>query len=105
MRALRNSVAFFAGVLAVCMVARAMGAEVEAPAPKVSFGVIQCGDIVAVWVITHDGKLMRMDATNAPKNVDAYNAFIEWINKSKQDLYEIPCAVQTGGKAHTKALT
>lgn len=105
MRLVRNLIGFFIGFLAICVVARAMGAELEQPAPQVSFGVIQCGDIVAVWVITHDGKLMRMDATNAPKNAEAYNAFIEWINKSKQDLYEIPCAVQTGGKAHTKALT
>lgn len=67
MRLVRNLIAFFAGFLAVCVVARAIGAELEQPAPQISLGVIQCGDIVAVWVITHDGKLMRMDADNGAR--------------------------------------
>lgn len=104
MRLVRNLIAFFGGVLAICMVARAMGAELEPP--QVSFGVVQCGDVVAIWVITHDGKLMRMDATNAPKDPEAYNAFLKWLGTSQQDLYEIPCGTKAaGGKPHSKTLT
>lgn len=101
-RWLRNYVAFFAGFLAICVVARAMGDELPAP-PQITVGVTQCGEVVALWVVTKSGKFMRVDADHHP-DAKNYNEFLTWLAGGAQDLVAIPCGASgAGGKPRTRA--
>ena len=93
-RPLRNAVAFLTGVLTMFLVARAMGAEPQQRdlnPPQASFGVMQCGEVVAIWVITKDGKLFRTDAEHHPDTAEEYNSFLQWLTTAQQDVYTLPC--------------
>ena len=103
-RTLKNLIGFFAGILAICFVAKAMGAEPsprDMGPPQASFGVMQCGEVVAIWVITKDGKLFRTDAEHHPDTPAEYNAFLSWLATAQEDLYTLPCPT---AKQHTKEI-
>lgn len=100
MRTLKNLVAFFGGFLAICFVARAMGAEPAAAAtpnaphqlepPQGSFGVKFCNQLV-VWVILQDGKVIRMDKEHHPKTPEEMQLFLKWLESGPSDVQTIPC--------------
>jgi hypothetical protein len=76
----------------------------EQPAEvRASFGVTQCGEVVAVWVVLKDGRVTRTDAEHHPDTVEEYNAFLQWISTAPQDIYVMPCPdAKVGGKAKRK---
>ncbi len=78
-------------------------AQEKAP-PQMSVGVVQCGEVVALWVVLQDGKVYRTDAEHHPDTAQEYNAFLKWAAQGQQDLYTLPCPDQAkGGKPKAKA--
>src|SRR5882672_7125765 len=66
------------------------------PPPQMTLGVIQCGEVIAMWVILEDGSVFRTDALHHPDTPQEYNAFLAWAahptaNHGEPDIYEIPC--------------
>lgn len=59
--------------------------------PRASFGVMRCGEVVAIWVVTQDGKVLRTDAEHHPDTPEEYNAFLKWLETAQEDIYVIPC--------------
>lgn len=59
--------------------------------PLASFGVMQCGEIVAIWVVLQDKSVLRTDANHHPETVAELNGFLKWLSTAQEDLYEIPC--------------
>lgn len=59
--------------------------------PKLSVGVIQCGEAIAIWVIMQDNRVVRTDAMHHPETVEQYNAFLKWLDSGPQDIFTIPC--------------
>lgn len=71
--------------------------------PLASFGVMQCGEVVAIWVVLQDKSVVRTDAMHHPDTPEEYNAFLTWLTTAQEDIYTIPCpADKVGGKAHKK---
>ena len=70
--------------------------EAPRPPPQMTFGVIQCGEVIALWTVLQDGTVWRADATNHPVSPEEYNAYLEWaghprLNKGQPDIYVLPC--------------
>lgn len=59
--------------------------------PQMSVGVVQCGEIVAIWVLTQDGKMYRTDAEHHPDDPKVMNDFLTWLKTAEQDVYVLPC--------------
>ena len=59
--------------------------------PLASFGVMQCGEVVAIWVILQDKSVVRTDAMHHPDTPEEYNAFLRWLQTAQSDIYTIPC--------------
>jgi hypothetical protein len=59
--------------------------------PLASFGVTQCGEVVAIWVVLQDKSVVRTDAMHHPDTPEEYNAFLAWLKTAQSDIYEIPC--------------
>jgi hypothetical protein len=68
--------------------AAALGQRVP---PLASFGVMQCGEVVAIWVILQDKSVLRTDAMHHPDTPEEYRAFLHWLTTAQSDIYEIPC--------------
>lgn len=80
-------------------------AQRTAGPPQFSMGVVQCGEVVAIWVITSDGKIFRTDAEHHPDAKD-YEDFLSWLQTAKQDIYVLPCpGEKAGGKTHKREST
>ena len=72
--------------------------------PRLSVGVMQCDEVVAIWVVTQDGNVRRTDAEHHPDSAADYQAFLQWLTKGEQDIYVIPCKdTAAGGKTKKKA--
>lgn len=102
-RLLKNMICFFAGFLAVCVYAKAMGAEPQQYSPPLaSFIVMQCDEVVVAWWISGDNKAHRMDPTHRPEQQE-YAAVLKWLQSGKTDVYTMPCLdTASGGRQHTK---
>lgn len=102
MRLLKNMICLFAGFLAVCMWARAMGAEPQDMSqydpPLASFIVIQCDEVVVAWWISGDNKAHRMDPLHRPEQ-EEYVAVLKWLQSGQTDVYTMPCLDHPTGKA------
>lgn len=59
--------------------------------PLASFGVMQCGEVVAIWVVLQDKSVVRTDAAHHPDSVEEFNAFLQWIATAQSDIYTMPC--------------
>lgn len=96
--------AFMGGVVLVTLIALGIDkAFAQDKPPQASFGVMQCNEVIAIWVITSDGKLFRTDAQHHPESVAEYNAFLEWLKTAQSDIYVLPCPgekITGGGKQH-----
>lgn len=105
-RLLVNLIAFFGGFLAVCFVAKAMGAEPTtnmmdaqtSPPPIAVHAVTQCGEVVVMWVLKVDrdgqARFYRTDAMHHPDTGEEYNAFLQWAArapKDQTDVLDLPC--------------
>lgn len=100
-RILKNWVAFFGGFLAICLVAKAMGAEPQQQQwdpPLASFIVMQCDEVVVAWWISGDNTAHRMDPMHRPEQ-EEYAAVLKWLQQGQHDLYTIPCLDNLKGKA------
>lgn len=99
-RFLTNAIAFFGGFLAICFVARAMGAEPKPQydPPLAAFIVLQCDEVVVAWWISGDNKAHRMDPTHHPEP-EEYAAVLEWLQSGPKDIYTMPCLDQHKGTA------
>lgn len=103
MRLLRNLIAFFGGFLAICLVAKAMGAEPQQyDPPLASFIVMQCDEVVVAWWISGDNHAHRMDPLHRPEQ-EEYAAVLKWLQSGQTDVYTIPCPdAKVGGKQQPK---
>jgi hypothetical protein len=72
--------------------AAVMGQQIP---PLASFGVMQCGEVVAIWVILQDKTVLRTDAMHHPDTPEEYNAFLKWLQTAQSDIYEIPCPAKS----------
>ena len=106
MRIVRNLTGFLTGMLFAAMLflsampRLAHGQDASIP-PQISIGVLQCGEVIAIWVLTKEGRMFRVDAEHHPEKSEDYNALLQWLGTGKQDIYEISCSDKTsGGKQH-----
>jgi hypothetical protein len=72
----------------------AQPAEQPAP-PLASFGVMQCGKPVVIWVILADGKTIRFDKDHKPSTEEGVTAFLTWLGTGPTDAYIMPCPIST----------
>ena len=90
--------------LALALAYKAARADEPRQPPQASFGVTQCGEVVAIWVVTKDGKLFRTDPEHHPDTPAEYNAFLQWLTTAQSDIYVLPCKdINAGGKPKKKA--
>ncbi len=61
--------------------------------PTMSFGVSQCGKMIALWIITQDGHMVRMDKDHHPDTVEHQKALLEWVNTGPVDIYVMSCGI------------
>jgi len=68
----------------------------DAPVPpKASFGVSQCGKMVALWIITQDGRIVRMDKLHHPDTEQHQKDLMDWVATGPTDIYVAPCGIST----------
>lgn len=80
----------------VCpVVAETSAAPVVAKPPEINWAlsVRYCDKPVVVWVqLARNGNLMRYDAEDPPaKEFKSTAQFLDWIDGSKHDVYDLPC--------------
>lgn len=81
----------------ILLAAPALAADMPPP-PRITVGVVQCGEVIALWIFAKDGKILRLDAGTHPDQIEEYNKVLAWAKSGEQDVLTLPC---DGRKAPT----